>query len=173
MTEFISVTERNFISNFLVTDPLSYDRITDELTIGNWSAAMAIRSLDLLNVAVINSADELEGVGAEFDIIVPHGAVSVERLNKNADAINAIQLCGRQLFINCAQGMERSVLNGVWWLHRHRDMTVDDAQKLIESKRAVATNRLHWIGRTVPSYTSDLDDAEWEKQTGFKFGEAK
>ena len=52
-------------------------------------------------------------------------------------------------------------------------MTVDDAQKLIESKRAVATNRLHWIGRTVPSYTSDLDDAEWEKQTGFKFGEAK
>ena len=38
MTEFISVTERNFISNFLVTDPLSYDRITDELTIGNWSA---------------------------------------------------------------------------------------------------------------------------------------
>jgi len=142
--------EGNTISNFLATDPLSYDRITDELTIGNWSAAMAIKTLNPLNIAVINSADELEGAGAEFDIIVPHGAVSVERLNKNADAINAIQLCGRQLFINCAQGMERSVLNGVWWLHRHRGVTVNEAQELVQSKRAVATNRLHWIGRDVP-----------------------
>jgi hypothetical protein len=168
---------RPTLADQLVTTDPDFDKITDELFIGDWSFAMAVNHLlwrgDLENVATINSAAELDGDGAMFDIIVPHGAVSTEELNANAARINEIRESGSKLAINCAMGMERSVLNAVWWLHRYRDFeTPEKALKFIQSKRKKAQDRLDWIDRVSPRKFRELTDAEGAEQTGMSFGEA-
>jgi hypothetical protein len=164
---------RAFLRDYFRGYKLSWNEITEELYIGNWDAALQANELIDGDVAVVNGAEELFGLGAEFDIIVPHGAVSRNRMDLNAKRINEIRESGRIIFSNCAMGIERSVMNALWWLYRYRDFdSPEDALAFIQTKRRQAGDRLDWLDRSEPKRFKELNDDEWEEQTGFRFGGA-
>jgi protein-tyrosine phosphatase len=43
-------------------------------------------------------------------------------------------------------GIERSVLSVAWYLHRYKDMTLDEAYDHIRKVRPIALDRRHWAG---------------------------
>lgn len=53
---------------------------------------------------------------------------------------------GRQVLVHCGAGSERAPLTVAWFLHTHREMTMDEAYDLLISKRPVVQDRRSWIG---------------------------
>ena len=51
----------------------------------------------------------------------------------------------KRTLVHCLGGMERSPLAVVWWLHKYRNMGLNDAYKLVKEKRPVVMDRLEWL----------------------------
>ena len=51
----------------------------------------------------------------------------------------------QKVVVNCAMGMERSVLATVWYLVRNKGMGLDNAYNFVRSVRPIATDRRAWL----------------------------
>ena len=52
---------------------------------------------------------------------------------------------GKPFLIHCWQGRERSPLTVAWFLHKKRNMSLNDAYKFIKSKRDIVEDRQRWV----------------------------
>lgn len=50
-----------------------------------------------------------------------------------------------QILVHCIGGVERSPLTAVMYLVQNRNMNIDDAYKLVMSKRSIVEDRRHWL----------------------------
>jgi len=100
---------------------------------------------------VLNVAKEIES-NADAKIIVDPDLGSRKTLQKVEQAAGLIDkvLSGgnEKVVVNCAMGMERSVLSVVWYLHKYVGMTVDQAYGFVKIARPVAKDRRNWIVMT-------------------------
>lgn len=71
--------------------------------------------------------------------------VPERNLDKVADKIEEELKKGIPLIVQCWLGIERSPLATAWYLHKYRGMSLEDAYKLIQSKRHIVQDRRVWI----------------------------
>lgn len=85
-------------------------------------------------------ADEL----AHHVPLLFRGKIPRTKLDLVAGKINGFLRKDRVL-VHCAQGVERSPLAVVWFLHSRRGMQLDDAYAYVMAKHPPTQNRLSWI----------------------------
>ncbi len=61
------------------------------------------------------------------------------------DLVDAALARKDTVLVCCGQGIERSPLAVVWYLHRRKGMTVTQAYALVRSKRPEVQERLEWL----------------------------
>jgi len=95
---------------------------------------------------VINTADEINN-NAQVKIAVDAGSGNVlSQLNSIYKVMDTVLTGSTQnVVVHCAMGMERSVLSVVWYLANKNNMTLKRSLGLVQSKRAIAQDRLSWI----------------------------
>ena len=95
---------------------------------------------------VINTANEINN-DAQVKIAVDAGSGNVLAQLNNIYKVMDTVLTGsaQNVVVHCAMGMERSVLSVVWYLANKNNMTLKRSLELVQSKRAIAQDRLSWI----------------------------
>ena len=71
-------------------------------------------------------------------------------LNLAADMIDENLSSGKTVLVNCNMGQERSPLAVVWYLYRKKGLSIDEAYKLVASKRPQIWDRRAWLESLVP-----------------------
>jgi hypothetical protein len=102
----------------------------------------------------INVAEEIINDAHTCIPIDPY-VEDVERQRETVDLVSdtiqrELRHNGRKVVVHCHMGMERSVLAVAWWLHNHKNMSLDEAYGLIRQKRPIALDRREWIGEPHP-----------------------
>ena len=97
---------------------------------------------------IINTARELD---LECNLKMPvdpyDGRYRVRHMLKAiANQIHINLRNSERVVVNCYMGIERSVLSVAWYLHRYKDMTLDEAYDHIRKVRPIALDRRHWAG---------------------------
>ena len=67
------------------------------------------------------------------------------QLDAVADLVEAHLAKMEQVLVCCGQGIERSPLAVVWYLHRKRGLDVSKAYQLVREKRPEVEERLAWL----------------------------
>ena len=103
---------------------------------------------------VINVAEEIINDAHACIPIDPY-VEDVERQRETVDLVSdtiqrELRHNGRKVVVHCHMGMERSVLAVAWWLHSHKNMSLDEGYGLIRKKRPIALDRREWIGEPNP-----------------------
>ena len=102
---------------------------------------------------VINVADELFTNAAVKMPIEPNDKIwgfksentVLPTLEKIVNTMKMAMDTGQKVVVNCSMGMERSVLATVWFLIRHKSMSLDTAYGFVRSVRPIATDRREWL----------------------------
>lgn len=97
---------------------------------------------------VINTAREID-VPCNYKLAIAPFRDSKEEvrsaLNTLAELIHEqIETTPNKVVVHCFAGMERSVLTVVWYLHRYRKLSIDDAYQTVTKVRPVALDRREW-----------------------------
>jgi len=78
-------------------------------------------------------------------ILSSSGHVHSLQLDQIACTIDSILQQKIDLLIHCAAGIERSPLMTAWYLHKFRNMTMNEAYTLIKEKRPQIADRQSWL----------------------------
>lgn len=109
---------------------------------------------------VINVAGEVRGM-ADLTIPVEPGYGPSRTLNVVKTVAKGMDYAlqqGNQVVVNCAVGMERSVLCVAWYMHEYMGLSLGEAYKQIRSVRLIAADRRHWIGREQNELSNNQED---------------
>jgi len=63
----------------------------------------------------------------------------------------------QKLLVSCGAGMERSPLAVTWYVHTRLGLSLEDAFKLVKTKRPQAQNRLEWLNDEKNKYLEPLN----------------
>jgi protein-tyrosine phosphatase len=89
--------------------------------------------------------DLLEGEPAHA-IHMPFLAKGLETLESTADLIDDGLARGMRVLVHCEEGCERAPLVVAWFLKSRRAMSLDEAYRLLKSRRPIVEDRRHWLG---------------------------
>ncbi len=67
-------------------------------------------------------------------------------LDSTAAVIDAALALNQRVLVHCEEGSERAPLVVAWFLNRRRGMSINDAYKLLITKRPVIRDRRKWLG---------------------------
>ncbi len=67
------------------------------------------------------------------------------KLDQAADTIDDLLAKGDRVFVHCGAGTKRSPLAVVWYLHKKRGMTIDEAYAFVQGKRPVVLRMDSWL----------------------------
>ena len=71
----------------------------------------------------------------------------VRMLDIVADVINLSVARGEDILVHCGAGIERGPLAVAWYLHKYKDMSIEDAYKMIKSMRKETADRSVWLSK--------------------------
>jgi len=97
---------------------------------------------------VINVAAEVETDAQVKKPVDPYAGAkeTLKVVTLVADHIDQCIQNGESVVVHCAMGMERSALCVMWYLHKYRGKTVDQAYEEIQDIRPIVLDRRSWIG---------------------------
>ena len=103
---------------------------------------------------VINVAEEILN-DAHARIPVGFSSWDLDRQRQTVDLIagvieGVLHYTDHKVVVHCQQGMERSVLAVACWLRKHKEMSLDEAYRLIRRARPIALDCREWIGESPP-----------------------
>ena len=85
-------------------------------------------------------------------------------LDRVADRVEQSLINNRKILVHCGAGVERSPLSVVWYLHKKKNLTIEEAYKFVMLKRPEAQDRRVWlsnyslkIGYCQMTYKRDLE----------------
>ena len=90
-----------------------------------------------------NSATTTTAAFTVRDIVKATTTAQLNNIYKVMDTV--LTGSAQNVVVHCAMGMERSVLSVVWYLANKNNMTLKRSLELVQSKRAIAQDRLSWI----------------------------
>jgi protein-tyrosine phosphatase len=67
-------------------------------------------------------------------------------LESTAALIDHALHLGLRVLVHCEEGCERAPLTVVWFLHRRRGMTLEEAYTLMRRQRPIVEDRRRWLG---------------------------
>lgn len=137
---------------------------------GLWiSDARTALQAKTLGIPTLNVREELVGQLGGIAILDEDGVAKAALLDRAAKWIAArwYENGSRNVLVHCWAGEERSPLAVVWFLHRHRGMSFDDAYALVLASRAVATDCRAWLEPGALSMSGDVEHASALALTGF------
>jgi len=67
-------------------------------------------------------------------------------LDSTAAVIDAALALNQRVLVHCEEGSERAPLVVAWFLNRRRGMSINDAYKLLITKRPIIRDRRKWLG---------------------------
>ena len=103
---------------------------------------------------VINVAEEILN-DAHARMPVGFSSWDLDRQRQTVDLIagvieGVLHYTDHKVVVHCQQGMERSVLAVACWLRKHKEMSLDEAYRLIRRARPIALDCREWIGEAPP-----------------------
>ena len=66
-------------------------------------------------------------------------------LDRLADAVGSAQRQGKPVLIFCGHGVMRSPLGGMWYLHRSKGITLDQAFEQVHARRSRVVHPKEWV----------------------------
>jgi len=72
-----------------------------------------------------------------------------DNMDQAADWIKGELERGNKVLVHCAVVMERSPLTVVWYLMRHRNLSLDEAYDLVKFRRKETIDRCEWLPENV------------------------
>ena len=120
--------------------PWGASEIIANLYVGDLQDA---RKFDGIIISVL--ADVPTGEPAR-SIQMPFLANGRASLDSTAAVIDAALALNQRILVHCEEGSERAPLVVAWFLNRRRGMSIDDAYKLLITKRPIIRDRRRWLG---------------------------
>jgi hypothetical protein len=120
--------------------PWGASEIVANLYVGDLQDA---RKFDGIIISVL--ADVPAGEPAR-SIQMPFLANGRASLDSTAAVIDAALALNQRVLVHCEEGSERAPLVVAWFLNRRRGMSIDDAYKLLITKRPIIRDRRRWLG---------------------------
>jgi protein-tyrosine phosphatase len=136
---------------------LAADKIIERLYVGDIQDAVNTDRLEnqgkWLVICVLETKPVREPKGAIWIPIIDQamredGSIKVNKKNLDslADTIDkALKEDQRDILLHCGMGSERSPLAAAWFLYRKRNMSFEDAYKLVREKRPATMDRTVWV----------------------------
>lgn len=142
------------------------DHITDSLWLGNIDDAMVFdgeiitclqdmpkgvpkRALWIPIIRTSSSLNDYQLIEEQdVDVIALR-----QQLDLVAREIEERMKVRKRTLVHCLGGIERSPLATVWWLHKYRGMSLNDAYNFVKTKRPIVMNRLEWLNPTFEEAT--------------------
>ena len=124
------------------------DQILERLWVGDIDDALSIpKAWKNINVAfehlrMLPNATYLPFMLPEGDLDL---SINGFLLDMVMDVIETSLSAGETVLVTCNMGQERSPLAVVWYLYRRKGMTIDEAYKLVKSKRPEIYDRREWL----------------------------
>lgn len=78
-----------------------------------------------------------------FDLRTGHARMG--QLEVIAAIVDGALRAGKKVMVHCLEGNERSPLAAMWFLHRRKGMTLDEAWSVVSLARAQAKDRREWL----------------------------
>lgn len=128
----------------LVSERIPATEIVSDLWLGDFEDAKTFRGRI---ICVLEAIPDTEPQQALWIRVFPEPG-KADRYNLNR-AVDAIQWSLREripVLVHCGAGVERSPLVVVWFLHKRRGMTIEQAYELVKSKRPIVEDRSLWLG---------------------------
>jgi protein-tyrosine phosphatase len=127
------------------------NEIIENLFVGDMMDSM---NFDGMSICVLEQRDTL-AKNATWIPILTYLPTSVDgvtipkadkkQLDAAAEVIDSALQGGKKVLVHCAAGIERSPLTVVWYLHRKKNMSIEDAYNLVIDKRSIVQRRDLWL----------------------------
>ncbi|MGH7901441.1 MAG: dual specificity protein phosphatase family protein, partial [Thermodesulfobacteriota bacterium] len=79
-----------------------------------------------------------------------------KQLDVVVEVIHSALKRGQKTLVHCGAGIERSPLAVVYYLCKKKGMTIEQAYKLVISKRSIVQDRRSWLKLTYDEYQAGL-----------------
>jgi hypothetical protein len=126
----------------------SPQEIAPGVFLGGWNDAAGFEGI---RFCVLDEAPS--DMPAEAHISVYDGArdgPDMDHLERLAREVQAARDRGGKVLIFCGHGVRRGPLGAAWYLHRHENLSIDEAYERIRAVRPKVEHAREWIGHPEP-----------------------
>jgi protein-tyrosine phosphatase len=120
------------------------DEIVERLFVGDMADAQNAPP-DFFVLCVLEARPPGEPQNATWIPFLENGKANHAQLDIIATVIDRQLQSGKRVMVHCGAGIERSPLCAVWYLHTKKAMSIDEAYKLVMSKRPIVQDRRIWL----------------------------